>query len=311
MGRLSLSAPKQRPLFGVLCAVGWSLAYPLIKLGYRLCGIGGDLGSAVLFAGIRFTLAGLLVLAFGGATGRDLRVKKASDGGWLLLFAAVNTFGHYLFAYIGLTYLPGARSTVLDSMGCFLLILLSSLLYKEDRFTVRKGIGCAVGLLGIGLINAAPAGAFFEGISFAGDGCLLLNACCATAGGILTRKLSQRIDMTAATGYGMLTGGLLLLAAAPIFGIRAKWTLSPAFFCILLALALISAVCFEIYNLLLKHHPIGKVAVFNALIPVLGVVFSSLLLWEPFRPRYFLAGLCAAAGVYLVNRSGEKRWDRS
>ena len=58
-----LKSEKLQPLFAAFCAFGWSLAYPLIKLGYSEIGIGAnDTGSKIMFAGIRFFVAGLLVI---------------------------------------------------------------------------------------------------------------------------------------------------------------------------------------------------------------------------------------------------------
>ena len=54
--------------------------------------------------------------------------------------------------------------------------------------------------------------------------------------------------------------------------------------------------------MLLANHPISKVAIYNSLIPVFGVMFSSLLLREPFSWQYILAAGLTAAGVYVVNR---------
>ena len=54
--------------------------------------------------------------------------------------------------------------------------------------------------------------------------------------------------------------------------------------------------------MLLANHPISKVAIYNSLIPVFGVMFSSLLLKEPFSWQYILAAGLTAAGVYVVNR---------
>ncbi|MGM9584607.1 MAG: EamA family transporter, partial [Faecousia sp.] len=69
---------------------------------------------------------------------------------------------------------------------------------------------------------------------------------------------------------------------------------------ILALLILISAVCFGIYNTLLTYHPISKIAIYNALIPVLGVVFSSLLLGEPFLWQYVVAGGMVAVGIIFL-----------
>ena len=293
---------KLRPLLAILCALGWSLAYPFIKLGYGELQIDSvDLGSKILFAGIRFFAAGLLVLAFSAVQKRKLAVTR-KEVPWLTLFALVNTALHYLFSYIGLSYIPSARSTILDSMGSFFLIILSGLFLEDDTFSVKKIAGCLLGFCGILTISITPGGGLFSGISFLGDGMILLNACCAAGGGILTRFISKKMDMMTATGYGMSAGGLMLLLVGLMVGVRQPWNLSLWGVTILFVLVLISAVCFGIYNMLLANHPISKVAIYNSLIPVFGVMFSSLLLREPFSWQYILAAGLTAAGVYVVNR---------
>ena len=53
---------KYKSLLAILCAFGWSLAYPLIKVGYQTLQIASDdLGGKMLFAGIRFLFAGIFV----------------------------------------------------------------------------------------------------------------------------------------------------------------------------------------------------------------------------------------------------------
>ena len=293
---------KLRPLLAILCALGWSLAYPFIKLGYGELQIdSADRGSKILFAGIRFFAAGLLVLAFSAVQKRKLAVTR-KEVPWLALFALVNTALHYLFSYIGLSYIPSARSTILDSMGSFFLIILSGLFLEDDTFSVKKIAGCLLGFCGILTISITPGGGLFSGISFLGDGMILLNAFCAAGGGILTRFISKKMDMMTATGYGMSAGGLMLLLVGLMVGVRQPWNLSLWGVTILFVLVLISAVCFGIYNMLLANHPISKVAIYNSLIPVFGVMFSSLLLREPFSWQYILAAGLTAAGVYVVNR---------
>ena len=298
-----IKANKYRPFFAAFCAFGWSLAYPLIKLGYKEFGISGDLKSSVLFAGIRFSFAGILVLLFGKALKINLKIKDKSDFSWVFSFGLVNTALHYMFAYMGLAHIPSSRGTILDSMGGFFLIILSGLLFKEDKITFKKLIGCAFGLFGIVLINIAPLDEFFSGISFLGDGFILINACFAALGGIMTRKISEKMNPTAATGWGMLFGGIIMIAFSLILGIKSKWNISFKGILILLALVLISAVCFETYNILLSYHPISKVAIFNALIPVLGVMFAAIILREPFKWQYLAAGISVAIGITIINKS--------
>ena len=293
---------KALPFLAMFCALGWSLAYPLIKMGYSELGIyPDDLGNKILFAGIRFFAAGILVLITGALQKRKLIIGR-SEAPLLLSFALVNTTLHYLFSYIGLSYIPSSRSTILDSMGGFLLIILSCLIFDDDTFSKTKVIGCLLGFCGIAVINIAPIGTLFSDISFMGDGMILLNACCAAGGGLITRLISKKMDMLAATGYGMGIGGLLLIFTGIFTGIQHSWNMTAKGVAIVISLILISAVCFGIYNMLLAYHPISKVAIYNALIPVFGVIFSALLLNEPFMWQYAAAGLLVASGIYVVNK---------
>ncbi|MBR3738601.1 MAG: DMT family transporter [Eubacterium sp.] len=230
---------KYRPYLAAFCAIGWSLAYPLIKYGYGEFNIADDLGSKLLFGGIRFAAAGLLVLVFGIITKINLKIKDAKNWGLIWLFALVNTSLHYMFAYIGLSNLPSSRSTILDSMGGFFLIILSGIIYKEDRINTKKLLGCLFGFFGIVLINIAPASEFFAQISFKGDGFILINACFAALGGILTRVVSRQTNMTAATGFGMFFGGLIMVACAFAFGIKTSWNITVKGIIILIILILI------------------------------------------------------------------------
>ena len=58
------SIPAAAVLMAVVCNVLWGSAFPFIKLGYRLFAIEtGDTASILCFAGVRFMLGSLLVLA--------------------------------------------------------------------------------------------------------------------------------------------------------------------------------------------------------------------------------------------------------
>lgn len=123
------------------------MAYPLIKIGYQEFQITStDLGGKILFAGIRFLFAGMLVSGFCRLRKEKLELENKNDLWWLILLAIVNTTLHYMLAYIGLGYNPSARSTILDSMGGFFLIILSTILFSDDKMSVPKMFGCALGI---------------------------------------------------------------------------------------------------------------------------------------------------------------------
>lgn len=294
----------QRPvwvaLFALTAALAWGWAYPLIKLGFGEFGITQDMtGSKMLFAGIRFCTAGVVVLCIAACARKDFRAGRPQDMGYVLLFALLNTTFHYAFFYIGLSYSDGARAAILNSLGTFLLVLLACLFFKSDKLTPRKLIGCAIGFISILALNAGSGG---KGqATLLGDGMIILNTLCAAFAGLMTRGLSRRIDVFVGTGYSLAIGGALLI----IPGVLAGGTLPHISIIGIVILSLligISAIGFTLYNKLLSCNPVGKVAIFNSLIPVVGAITSCLCLGEPFYPKYIVAALMAMAGIYIINK---------
>lgn len=294
----------KRPLwvafFALTAAVAWGWAYPLIKLGFEEFAISGDMtGAKMLFAGVRFSVAGAIVLLLAWAKGCRFAVAGAPGVAYLLLFALLNTTLHYAFFYIGLSNSAGARAAILNSLGVFMLVLLACVFYKSDRLTMRKVVGCVMGFAGILLLNVGggKSGAF----TFAGDGMIILNALCAALAGLMTRGLGKRADVFVATGYSLAAGGVMLAAIGLAMG-GALPVVTLKGCVILLLLVLISSLCFTLYNKLLTCNPVGKVAIFNSLIPVVGAGASCLCLGEVFYGSYIVAALLAMGGIYIINR---------
>lgn len=294
----------QRPLwvsvFALTAAIAWGWAYPLIKLGFSAFQITPDMtGSKMLFAGIRFFLSGIIILSAAKVMGRSSCIRRAGDWWFLLVFALFNTTLHYAFFYFGLSHSEGSRAAILNSVGTFLVVLLACAFFKSDRLTFRKITGCVIGFAGILALNlgGAESGRF----TWLGDGFIILNALCSAIAGLLTRGLGKRIDIFVGTGYSLAVGGALLI----IPGLLAGGTL-PAItlqgIIYLILLIAISTVAFALYNKLISLNPVGKVAIYNSLIPVVGAVTSCLCLREQFYWKYAVAGTLAALGIYIINK---------
>ena len=294
----------QRPLwvtiFALTAAIAWGWAYPLIKLGFAEFGITQTMtGSKMLFAGLRFALAGFILLAIAAATGRNFRVSRPRDWGYMLIFALLNTTLHYSFFYIGLSHSDGARAAIINSLSVFLVVILACIFFKSDRLTPRKILGCSIGLMGIFILNVGKGGG--GQFTFMGDGMIILNACCSAFASLLTRGLSRRVDVFVGTGYSLFFGGLLLVIPSLLMqGTLPQITLYGL---VILSLLIgISALGFALYNKLITCNPVGKVAIFNSLIPVVGAVTSCLCLGEPFYWKYLAATLLAMSGIYIINK---------
>lgn len=295
----------QRPwwvvAFALTSAIAWGWAFPLVKLGFAEFAITPDMTAAkLLFAGLRFTLAGLVVLLIAKATRRNFQVARPIDWSYVAAFALVNTTLHYAFFYFGMSHSAGSRAAILNSMSSFLIVLLACLFFKSDRMTWRKALGCCIGISGIVLLQTGnnTSGQF----TFLGDGMIMINTLCAAVAGLMTRGLSRRMDIFVGTGYSLTLGGALLLAAGGTMGGHLP-TVTLQGVVILSLLISITTIGFMLYNKLLSCNPVGKIAIFNSLIPIVGTLTSCLCLNEPFHVEYLWAALLASSGIYLINRN--------
>ena len=293
----------QRPvwvaLFALTAAVAWGWAYPVIKLGFDEFGITKEMtASKMLFAGVRFTLSGLIVLAIAMAKGVSLKVNNPSGVVYILGYALLNTTIHYAFFYIGLSHSEGARAAILNSLGVFTLVLLACAFFKSDKLTPAKILGCVIGFTGILVLNVG--GGSGGGFTFMGDGMIILNAVCSAFAGLMTRGLGRHANVFAATGYSLAFGGVMLVLPGLFMGGTLPFV-TAAGLGMLFLLICISTLGFTLYNKLLSCNPVGKVAIFNSLIPVVGAVTSCLCLGEPFYWKYLVAALLAMTGIYIIN----------
>ena len=280
--------------------VAWGWAFPLIKVGFSAFGITADMtGSKMLFAGIRFAAAGLIVLSVAHSNGRSFKPGKVADWRFILAFALMNTTLHYFFFYVGMSHSEGSRAAILNSLSTFLVVLLACACFKSDRLTTQKILGCVVGFSGILALNLG--GAESSQFTWLGDGMIILNAICGACSNLMTRGLSRRIDVFVGTGFSLTIGGLLLIIPGLAFGGTLPHVNILGCVCLVLLMA-ISAIGFALYNKLLSCNPVGKVAIYNSLIPIVGAVTSCLCLGETFHLKYALAGGLAALGIYIINK---------
>lgn len=284
----------------------WGWAYPLIKLGFAEFEITPEMtGSKMLFAGIRFFISGIIILSVARLTHRSFGLKEAAKANiwgsclFLLAFTLLNTTLHYACFYIGLSHSQGSRAAILNSLSVFVLVILACMFFKSDKLTLRKAIGCTIGFAGILALN--QSGGESGSFTLLGDGMIILNALCGACAGLMTRGVGQRVDMFVGTGYSLGIGGALLVIPGLLMGGTLPHVNIVGLFYLLMLIG-ISTIGFTLYNKLLTCNPVGKIAIWNSLIPVVGAVTSCLCLHEAFVWNYAVAATLTTAGIYVINK---------
>lgn len=287
-----------------ICCALWGSAFPCIKIGYSLFGVAaGDTAAQILFAGCRFSLAGIMAIALCSAARRKLLMPKgAGEWGMALKLCMFQTVAQYVFFYIGLAHAEGTKSAIIEGSNVFVCVLMAALVFRIEKMTARKLIGCLVGFAGVVIINLS-GGAFSMDMSLMGEGFVFVSTFAYAASSIIMKGYSRRADPVMLSGWQFLIGGLILAVAGLICGGRLT-VLTAKGAAMLAYLAFISAAAYSLWALLLKYNPVSRVSVFGFMNPICGVLLSALLLGERgqalgLRSAAALALVCV--GIYVVN----------
>lgn len=295
-------------LLAFVCCFLWGSAFPCVKIGYSLFHIASeDTASQILFAGARFTLAGILTILIGSVLSKKMLIPAHSSWGMVLKLSLAQTIIQYLLFYISLANTSGAKASIIVSSNVFLSILFSALIFRCEKLSTSKVIGCLLGFAGVVLINLSGTG--LDGsMTFLGEGLMFLSTLSYALSSVLIKKYGQLENPVTLSGYQFALGGIIMVVAGLCAGGRLHdFTVRSTL--LLIYMALISAVAYSLWGILLKHNPVSKVAVFGFMNPVVGVILSAILLKEQnqaFTVKGLISLILVCIGIYVVNKDFSK-----
>ncbi len=292
----------------LFCVFLWGTAFPIVKTGYRVFQINNASSDAVpsllLFAGLRFSLAGLLTIVFTAISEKrspfpqnKLQWKDA------FILSIPQTIFQYGFFFIGLANTSGSIGSILAGTSSFMTVVLASLIFKNEKMNFLVSLGCVLGLVGVILVGFQ--GGDNLGFNWLGDGFMLLSAFSTAIGMIISKTYTARNHPRLLSGWNLMMGGLFLIISGLIFGGSINPINSKAWL-ILLYLATLSSIAFALWTTMLKYHSVSKLSVFKSLIPVMGSIGSAVILKENIlQVRFIIALILVMLGIALVNYKRE------
>ncbi len=290
-------------LGALLCCALWGSAFPCIKIGYQLFEIPSDAtATQILFAGCRFTLAGILAIIIGSVLNHKILIPKQGSWGKIAKLCMLQTVAQYLFFYIGLANTSGVKASIIEGVNVFISILVASLIFRQEKLTARKMLGCIIGFAGVILVNITAG--IDMAFTFTGDGFIVLSTIAYAFSSVMIKRYSQEENPVTLSGYQFVLGGLIMVVCGLLMGGRLT-VISGAGIAMLLYLAVISAVAYSMWGVLLKYNPVSRVTVFGFMNPVFGVILSAFFLKESDSVGVvcILALILVCAGIYIVNRA--------
>lgn len=287
----------------LVCTFLWGSASPCIKLGYALFQIpSNETWTQILFAGMRFILAGTLTILIGSALGRKMLVPTKAAMPSIAKLALFQTILQYIFFYIGLAHNSGVKASIINGSNTFFVILLAGLVFRQEKLSFKKIAGCVVGFAGV-IIVSMNGKSIDMNLSLMGDGSLFLCAISYAVSSCLMKNYSKNHNPVMLSGYQFILGGIVMVILGLIMGGRITHVSVSAVF-MLFYLACISAVAYSLWGILLKHNPVSKVAIFGFTNPVFGVLLSAWWLGEGSSElgiNALIALILVSMGILIVN----------
>ncbi len=294
-------------LIAGFCCLLWGSAFPGIKIGYELFNINSsDTFTIIMFAGIRFFLAGFLTFAIFSFVYKHPILPNKKSLGSITVLSLFQTVFQYVFFYLGLAYTSGENASVIQGTNVFFAILISSLLFKMEKLTFHKIFGCVVGFIGVVLVSVNNISSVSSS-DLIGEVMILFSTLSYSFSSVFMKKFSVNNQPAMLSAWQFMLGGAIMVVVGIIGGGKLS-VITVNGITLLIYLALVSSVAYSLWSILLMYNPVSKVAVCGFLTPIFGFILSSLFSNSDNGGLVAIFALIfVVIGIVCVNKSNVKK----
>ena len=283
-------------LLFVLLAAVWGSAFMAIKAGLEFF-------PPVLFAAIRYDVAGAIMLAYAALATDRWRPRTRAEWklvvvGGVLLIAAYHTF-----LFIGEQGTTSAAAAVIVSLSPVLTTGFARGLLPDERLTPVGVAGLLLGLVGVAILVRPEPGNLLAGDAV-GRLLVFVAALSFAFGSVLARRFEADLPIETMEAWSMLLGAAVMHAIAPLRGetfAAIQWTPGAVWALAYLSIAA-SAVGFLIYFDLLERLGPVEINLVSYVAPIFAALSGWLFLGEVVDPATVVGFLVIVAGFGLIKR---------
>ena len=279
-------------------SIFWGTTYLAIRIGVEVL-------PPALFAGIRFLIAGLILIPILLLKGYSLPSKKdlipISITGILLLTVANGT------VVWSEQWVSSSLAALIIASIPFFMVGMEALMPNGEKLSLKKGLGILVGFCGIFLllwpdIKGAINSAYLKGIMG-----LVIAIIAWAAGSIYSKHRDIKTAPFMSAAFQMLIAGGVLTLIGMVKGELSQFTFDPKGIAALVYLMIFgSLIGYSAYIYALAKLPTATVSTYAYINPVIAVILGWLVLDERLDWIVALATVIILSGVLLVKKEAEK-----
>jgi drug/metabolite transporter (DMT)-like permease len=263
-------------------AVAFALVYVFWGSTYLGIRIAVEHIGPELMTGIRFPIAGIIMLAWCALTGRRVAITGREFLHQGIIGALLLSVSNVTLAWAEQYIRTGLASLLVASIPIWFLVIDSWIL-RGERLAARGLVGLALGAVGTvvllwpKLVSSSARGRMELFASI----CLVGASLAWAMGSVLSRRWQGSMDAFTASGWQACIGGFLNLGVAFLLGepAKAQWTMRGVG-AIAYLVVFGSLVGYTAYIWLLTHVPTSKVGTYAYVNPVIAVFLGWYFLGE-------------------------------
>jgi drug/metabolite transporter (DMT)-like permease len=301
-----MSKAQSPSRFAVILAFG--LVYLFWGSTYLAIDIAVQSIPPALMCGVRFSIAGVVMLAVCAATGRRIwysawQIALAAVVGLLLLMG-----GNLTLSWAELS-VPSGLAALIIAITPLWFLVLDSLLLGHHRISGRGKAGLGLGMAGLVVLfwpelhssSALGRRELWASLS------LLGGSFSWALGSVLSKRWQSGMDVFSATGWQVTAAGagnFLFALAAGDFS-RVTWT-TRGVSAVLYLVVCGSWIGYTAYIYLLEHVPTSKVSTYAYVNPVVAVFLGWVVLHERVDRFIVMGSVIVVLAVILVTSAKVK-----
>ncbi len=269
----------------------WGTTFIAIRIGVQ------DLPPA-LFGGVRFVLAGLIMLAVSRLLGQRLP-RTAYDWKVVVITAALMICGGNGLVTWAEQWLPSNQTALLVASSAFWLAVFGTLGPRGVPLTWRVALGLTIGFAGM-LLMIWPEDGFSTEFLWAQLAALGASLCWSIAA-IYLRNARLETQDTPFAAMQMLVGGALMCLLGVAVGELPRWQMTDAALGAIIYLTIMgSCVAYSAYLWMVTRAQPATLGTISYVVPVIATIGGWLVLNETLTPIQFVGMAVIVVGVATV-----------
>ncbi len=264
----------QTYFLAIIACLLWSTAFVGIKIGLQYT-------SPLQFAGIRFFIAGLLILPLTKNFSTIIKSVRQYPFHFLRV-SFFQTIVLYSLFNTGISKVPGAIAAIIIGSQPLFAALISNFMLKNDKMNTKKLITISLGIIGIVLIAYNRAWDDDNGIQqLWGILILTLANISSGIGNVYVSKLKGMVPPAVLSSAQMWFGGLVIFILSFFIEGSFKGFNQPLpYFFSLGWLSFLSASAFTIWFFLLQRPnvKVSDLNIWKFIIPIFGAILSWIII---------------------------------